>query len=325
MVRSDKNHEQKMQNLKFILIIFGLTILISCSREPNEKSQAVNPIIGDISFRETHGYSPTKETNENLRLQTHLKYVEQLLRDKDVSSLTKEQKENRVKTLDLLDEYWKAAAFPKNYDYPDRRVPCFIDKDGNICAVGYLIEQTAGRQVAEGINAKFKYEYLLAMNDPNIDSWIQSHGLTKEECALIQPTYGPTPSDSYISPTYGVSSFLLTGLNISLNIINGIQISKGTNDKTVPIWGLVSGLAQLGMGAYSYPKEEMKIYGLYANQGQRNVSLMNIGLGTSTIILSTWNLVANKKPKAKPLSWNIYSFPMQDQQMGVGFSLTKRL
>jgi hypothetical protein len=314
-----------MKTTKFILTIFVLTILASCNRQTNEIEQTVNDLIGDISYIQTFGHKPNNETDENTRLQTHLKYVEQLLRNKDISSLTVEQKENRKKMLDLLNEYWTAGVFPKNFDYPDQRIPCFIDKNGNICAVGFLIEQTAGRQVAEEINSKFKYEYLLAMNDPKIDSWVLASGLTKEECAMIQPAYGPAPTDNYISPAYGVSSSLIGGLNLSLNTINGIQISKGANSKTVPILGLITGAGQIALGTLNYPKEQMTWGGTYVNPAQRNLSLINIGLGTSTMILSSWNLITNRKPKEKSLSWNIYSFPTQDSNMGLGFSLTKRL
>lgn len=316
-----------MKTSKLIVTIFVLAILGSCNRKSNEIDQTVNAVIGDISFMESFGHHPTNETDENLRLQTHLKYVEKLLRSKDISSLTKEQKENRLKMLDLLNEYWTAGVFPKNYDYPNQRIPSFIDKDGNICAVGYLIEQTAGRQVAEEINSKFKYDYLLAMNDQTVDNWVQLSGLTKEECAMIQPAYGPapTPTDNSISPAYGVSSSLVGGLNLSLNTINGIQISKGANSKTVPILGLLTGAGQITLGALNYPKEQTTLGGTYVNTTQRNLSLINIGLGTSTMILSSWNLIANRKPKQKSLSWNIYSFPTEDNNMGLGFSLTKQL
>jgi len=316
-----------MKTSKLILTIFLLTILTSCNRKSIENDQTVNAVIGDISFFEALGKQPTKETNEDLRLQTHLKYVENILRSKDASNLTKEQKENRLKILDLLNEYWTAGIFPRNYDYPDQRIPCFIDKDSNICAVGYLIEQTAGRQIAEEINSKFKYEYLLAMNDQTVDSWIQSSGLTKEECAMIQPAYGyrPAPTDNYISPAYGISSSLIGGFNLSLNTINGIQISKGAKNKNVPILGLIAGAGQITLGALNYPKEQMTMNGILVNQSERNLSFINIGLGTSTLLLSSWNLITNRKPKEKSLSWNIYSFPTQGSNMGLGFSLTKRL
>jgi len=314
-----------MKTSKLILTIFSLIILASCNRKPNNIDQTVNAVIGDFSFMETYSQPPTNETDESSRLHTHLKYVENLLRSKDISSLTKEQTVNRLKMLDLLNDYWTAGAFPKNYDYPDQRIPCFIDKDGNICAVGYLIEQTAGRQVAEEINSKFKYEYLLAMNDQKIDNWVQESGLTKEECAMIQPTYGPAPTDNYISPAYGVSSSLIGGLNLSMNTINGIQISKGAKNKTVPILGLITGAGQITLGALNYPKEQITWGGTYVNSSQRNLSLINIGLGTSTLILSSWNLITNRKPKEKSFSWNVYSFPTQSSNFGLGFSLTKRI
>lgn len=313
-----------MRTVTVILIIFVAIIFASSNRSFNEFDEAVNAVIGDISFSETFGVDPNIETDENLRLITHLKYVEQTLRSKDVSYLTNAQKENRLKMLDLLKEYWSAGIFPRNYDYPEQRVPCFIDKDGNICAVGYLIEQTSGRQTAEEINSKFKYEYLLAVNDPMIDSWIESSGLTKEECAMIQPAYGPTPADSYVTTTYGVSTSVLGGLNVSLNTINGIQISRGADNKTVPILGLISGASQIALGAFNYPEDQMIWGGTFVNPAQRNLSLINIGLGTSTLILSTWNLITNRKPREKSLTWNVYSFQINDSNTGLGLTITKR-
>ncbi|MEX2596077.1 MAG: hypothetical protein WEC59_04030 [Salibacteraceae bacterium] len=311
-----------MKTLKLILTIYVLTILASCNKRSITVEPTVNAVIGDISFLATFGTQPTDQTNEHLRLKTHLQYVERHLRSKGLSDLTVEQQENRLRILDLLNEYWSAGVFPKNYDYPDQRIPCFIDKDGNICAVGYLIEQTAGRQTAEKINAKFKYEYLLAMNDKTVDSWIESSGLTKEECAMIQPTYSPS---NYIPPLYGISSSLIGGLNLSLNTINGIQISDGADGKVVPILGLITGAGQVALGVKSYPRNSTSLGQDRINPAQMNLYLINIGIGTSTMILSSWNLIKNRKPKEKSLSWNIYSFPTHGSNMGVGFSLTKLL
>lgn len=314
-----------MKGSKLILAISVLMILAGCNRKAIEIDQTVNAIIGDNSFLEAFGRQPNKQVNEDLRLQTHLKYVENALRNKDISNLTKEQHQNRLAMLDFLNQYWTAGVFPRNYDYPNQRMPCFIDKDENICAVGYLIEQTVGRQIAEEINSKSKYQYLLAMNDQTVDGWVQSSGLTKEECATIQPAYGHATTDNYISTAYGVSSSLIGGMNLSLNTINGIQISKGASNKTVPILGLIIGAGQLTLGTLNYPKEQMTWVGTYVNPAQRNLSLINIGLGTSTMILSTLNLITNRKPKEKSLSWNVYSFPTQGSNVGLGFSLTKRL
>lgn len=75
----------------------------------------------------------------------------------------------------------------------------------------------------------------------------------------------------------------------------------------------------------NFPKEQMSMNGILVNESQRNLSLINIGLGTSTLILSSWNLIINRKTKKKSLSWNIYSFPIQNSNIGFGFSLKKQL
>lgn len=316
-----------MKQLTFILTLTVATILLSCNRQATDNGWAINPLIGDISFVNKFGQKPTAKTDEDLRIKTHLEYVENLLRQKDISNLTPEQQKKRKNLLDLLHDYWTGGIFPRNYDHTDKRVPCFIDKDGKICAVGYLVEQTAGRQSAEKINDSCKYDKLLAMNNRIVDSWIATSGLTKEECAMIQPTYGPPPSSNYnyISPQYGIASSVLGGVNLSLNAINGIQISKGTDNKTVPVISLLTGAGSIIYGAYNFPKEDWS--GMYAktNESQKTLSMVNIGLGTTTMIMSVWNLSANRQKKNKSVAWNIYSFPATDRQMGLGLCLTKKL
>jgi len=155
------------------------------------KEMTINPVLGDISFVSKYGYLPNATTDENLRIVTHFEYVENLLRQKDVSNLSPELQQRRQQMINLFHDYKVAGKFPRNYDYSDQRRPCFIDKDNTICAVGYLVEQTAGRTAAEAINEKFKYDDLLDMNYALVDDWVAESGLTKEEVAMIQPTYGP--------------------------------------------------------------------------------------------------------------------------------------
>ncbi len=316
-----------MKKLTTILTLTVVIFILSCNKKTADNGQTVNPLLGDISFVSKFGQQPTATTDEDLRIKTHLEYVENLLRQKDVSNLTAVQKEKRNHLLDLLHNYWTAGIFPRNYDYEDKRVPCFIDKDGRICAVGYLVEQTTGRQTAEQINNNHKYDKLLAMNDRLVDNWVTTSGLKSEECAMIQPTYGPPPSYNYnyISPQYGIASSLLGGVNISLNTINAIQIGKGTDNKTVPIIGLLTGAGSIVYGAVNFPKEGW--YGMYAttNESQKALSMVNIGLGTTTMILSIWSLSANRPKKNKSVAYNIFSFPKTNNQIGLGLCLTKKL
>lgn len=313
-----------------IIALCFLCVVASCFSKSNEMNHTVNAVLGDISFIEKYGKHPSKNVPEKVRLQTHLQYVEKQLRNKDLSSLSNEQKKNRTKLLDILNEYWKAGIFPKNYDYADQRIPCFIDKDGNICAVGYLIERSAGRKVAEAINQKYKYEYVLAMDDPTVDEWILSSGLSKEECAMIQPSYPwhntGSQVDNYISSTYGVSSAVLSGVNLSINTLNGIQIANGNKNEIISTIGLVSGTIQLVSGIINYPETYWTMNGPGSNQSQRDLSLVNIGLGTTTLILSTWNVFTNRKiEENQSTSWNLYSFPTRENTTGVGLSFSKRL
>jgi len=205
----------EMKNSTIIFILAIATLILSYNKSSVDKTQLVNPILGDISYESKFGNEPDATTDNNL-IKTHLEYVENLLRNIDISNLSNELQIKRRHLLNLLHDYWTNGVFPKNYDYAAQRIPCFIDKDGNICAVGYLVEQTTSRQAADEINSKHKYDELLAMNDETVDNWVLTSGLTKEECAMIQPTYGPTPVYTYnhITPAYGISSSIIGGLNL---------------------------------------------------------------------------------------------------------------
>lgn len=152
-------------------------------------TNTINAVLGDVSFVKKFGTTPTPTSGEALRIRTHLEYVETLLRAEDVSHLSWALRERRTALLDKLHEYRLTSAFPTNLDFPQERRPCFIDAAGNICAVGFLIEQTAGRALAERINAAHRYDFLADMHLPELTAWVEASGLTARECAMIQPGY----------------------------------------------------------------------------------------------------------------------------------------
>lgn len=164
----------------------------------------INPVLGDQSFLLKYGTLPNDCTPDQLRIAAHLEYAEFVLRSKDVNGMSPEQIAKRTHLLDLLHDYWTRGIFPKNEDETDERRPCFIDREGTICAVGYLVEQTAGRDIAELINERFMYNEILEMNDPLVLNWIEACGLTREECAMIQPGYG-SPYVTEPQLAYGLS------------------------------------------------------------------------------------------------------------------------
>jgi hypothetical protein len=310
--------------LLFPVLIIGA--LLTPSKKSADKD-LINPIVGNASYIETFGKEPDASVDEDLRIQTHLLWVENKLREKNTCGLSEEMVMKRNHVLDLLHNYAAAATFPRNYDHQDRR-PCFIDKDGRICAVGYLVEQTAGRPAAEAINAKFKYTELMDMKDPLLDNWVASSGLTKEECAMIQPQYN-NPDDTYtmnnVSKGNAVTSSLFTGLNVSTSIINGVQLSRGAPKKTLALAGMISGAAQTVYGISKFPETRYGNWSNSTNEGEKALSMVNIGVGTTTMLLSAWNYFSKKKPVEKKMTWNLQSFETPNNKIGMAFSLTRRI
>jgi hypothetical protein len=122
---------------------------------------------------------------EQERLRNHLSYVLERLRRKNPSP-----SKTRSQNLEHLAQYIARQEFPQTFQHPDARRPCFIDDEGRLCAVGYLIAQSAGLAEAERINQKFRFHYLLDMQDSALLAWQQSSGLSLRELAMIQPAYG---------------------------------------------------------------------------------------------------------------------------------------
>ena len=157
---------------------------------PDAFRNAINAVIGDESYIARYGTVPD-HADPDVRVRTHLEYVYSLLLSRDVSSLPDALRQARQRNLDHLADYIAAGVFPRNHHFADQNRPCFIDHDGRICAVGYLVEMSAGRALAEHINARFQSEFLWRMNLPELDEWITHSGLTLLELAMIQPGYNP--------------------------------------------------------------------------------------------------------------------------------------
>lgn len=315
-----------MKKIIPVTALFVISIAIFSFSKPVNRN-TINAVIGDISFLKKFGTWPGQKTNEDLRIKTHLDYAESLLRNKDVSHLPQHLQQKRQHVLNLLHNYWTAGIFPRNYDHGESRRPCFIDKNKRICAVGYLVEKTAGRETAEKINAFYKYDEVMGMNDKLVDQWIANSGLTKEECAIIQPSYGyiptPTYNYNYISTSYGITSSTLGGLNISMS---AIQLMKGNNNKSIPVIGLVSGASQVIVGIAAFPKSTNNFMtGNTTNESKKTLSMMNIGLGTTTMILSAWNLINKNKIKNRSTAVNLCTIPAEKSKLNVGLSVTKRI
>ena len=150
-------------------------------------AQGINAIIGDSSWYDQHHRWPNSGDSEQMRISTHLTYVLNQLRaeeDYPGDSLA------RAQNLAALEAYIQMGEFPRVFSYPAKRRPCFIDDEGRLCAVGYLIAESAGLEEAERINRLFRFHFLLDMEDSALVTWQQKSGLSLRELAMIQPSYG---------------------------------------------------------------------------------------------------------------------------------------
>ncbi|SDF85921.1 hypothetical protein SAMN04487996_11318 [Dyadobacter soli] len=311
----------------FTTIAFAILFFIAVWTERRDTEGTINPIIGDISFEKKYGTAPNADTDDQLRIAAHLEYAEKELRMRDVSQLSAKMRIKRAQMLDLLHEYWSAGLFPKNYKHEGRK-PCFIDQNGTICAVGYLIEQTADRATAEDINSRNQYATILEMNDKKVDDWISQSGLSKEECAMIQPGYNYIPDyKPEIKPAYAITSSILIGLNGTSSVINAVEVGKGSRTNATPVLGIVGGAGQFIAGAVGFNRKN-QVDGAsgtwYAGKTQRNVSMVNMGLGSLSIGLSIWNLAVNNKPISRRSAWDVRSFPDANGKSGVALSFTHK-
>ncbi len=157
-----------------------------------------NHRLGDDSFIAAFGREPDAGDSEKLRMHTHLTYVRGLLAASAPTSRALAPR--RAELLGYLDDYIALGITPLN-THVLGRTPVFIDDDGRICAVGYLIERSVGRALPEAIARAHRYEFLetIAAAEPEVAAWIESSGMTLAELASIQPAYSEAAATTWFA------------------------------------------------------------------------------------------------------------------------------
>jgi hypothetical protein len=172
-----------------------------------------------------------------------------VLRAVPIQNISPALRAERMKNLDRLHEYRVRGIFPSNPRTIAR--PCFIDNSGNICAVGYLVERSAGRAVAEAISDRYRHAFIDEMNSPLLERWIASSGLTSTEAAMIQPVL-PTPVKTgsvQIGVGGGASVPIIAGYSSPL-----LEEGADTDNAGSPLVGHFAGLSiQYKHGARRWP------------------------------------------------------------------------
>lgn len=263
-------------------LLFALTVIAvsfySIAFFSSSEKDSINPIIGNASYWSVFGHSPQNETCDSTRISTHLRYAHHLLLENTENLADSEIKNKRFVLLNLLDEYIQRGLFPIN-SAKEERTPCFIDEFGTICAVGYLVEQTAGLALAEHINKNHQYDFIEDMNITELDQWIAQSGFSKREMAMIQPTYA-----NFIKITR-TRSYFGVGLNtVSRDLSFGnFQFQYGRSSKSYLFSGGLNyhslGKKDFNLGApilFSHGALRYIVIGAepeyYLNEGQRGLA-----------------------------------------------------
>lgn len=192
-----------------------MEFLFNCSNQTqnfNPKIDEINSILGNKSFVEKLGRNPNIYDNENLRIRIHLEYVSKLLKSKYKGN-------EKFKIIsEYLDEYIETEKFPKN-DELSFRNPIFIDKNGNYCAVGYLIMKTLGKEICREIDESFHFSYINDIKSDVLEKWIESYGMELIDLQMIQPGYTP-------SAISFLTFFYLLGFTIPFFVCNCLIFSS---------------------------------------------------------------------------------------------------
>ena len=272
-----------------LLVLGGVgaaSLLPSAPDSPSASPRPVNAVLGNQSFRAVHGTAPRPDTPERLRLQTHLAYVEALLRSRERPSLSDAQRARRAALLDRLHAYWTRGRFPRNTEVPGRS-PVFIDDNGRLCAVGALVAASAGRDMAERIDARYHLADVREMEMPAIDRWAERNGFTRRELAMIQPMYCMRPNVVCRFPRRAdedASALEVTALSASVgaSLLNGVLLERGTPSVVGGTVGIVGGGTSLAVGLgddAKYPTASSVA-------------------GATSVVLGGWALVQALRPDA---------------------------
>ena len=208
---------------------------------------------------------------DEVRVRQHLQRVENELRGRDVSALSAVQRAARARNIEVLHAYLTAAIFPHNHDRPAERLPFFRDEHGTLCAVGYLMQQSGRGDLVDRIAGADNNVYVRELaSDAEVGAWLAANGLTLEEAARIQPSYGGIDGEARPSAGYAVATALLAATDGGIVVFNLMSKDKSY---APGIFAMIGGAVTA-------------LTGLAGLQGD-NVDLAGINTGLGAVTLTT--------------------------------------
>ncbi|MEN8376690.1 MAG: hypothetical protein ABFS34_14785 [Gemmatimonadota bacterium] len=241
-------------------MIARLTVLASLTAvalialpESPEADSATNGADSPAAVADGSGDVHHAPLDEIARIRSHLVRVGGILREADISHLTVTQRRARAQNIDRLERYAATGVFPHNHVVPGERVPVFVDEHGTHCAVGYLIAMSGEWDLVERVRSTNNLVRVPKLaGDPELEAWLEKSGLTLEEAALIQPTYGHIPGPSsttgaqraYEAGTIAASAF--SGASMAWSLL---AADDGDARRTAGKVGVGIGFGQIALGA----------------------------------------------------------------------------
>lgn len=226
----------------------------------------------------------TAVRSDRIRLRHHFVDVLAQLRAADVAHLTPAQRAARARAIQDLDEYRQGERFPHNHDVDDRRVPLFEDRHGTLCAMAYLIAESGHRELVDLVRDRFNTGTIFELAadpvlGPPLSMWLETHGMTASEAALVQPSYVPTnptsnscDSDRCVTTGYAVASATTGAVELTTIALN--VGSSGSHTWTGAL-GIASGVFGTVLGVEYFDHE----------RGALALGVTNAGVGVlSTVI-----------------------------------------
>lgn len=222
-------------------------------------------------------------TDEVSRLQDHFRSVEAELLARDVSHLTPGQRSARARNIRVLREYAARGVFPHNHDFSGEHRPYFVDPHGTLCAMAYLIARSGHGALVERVAATRNHAYLPELaDDPELSAWLEASGLSLEEAARIQPTYGHVPGEGVDVSTARDGAIMLgvEGATVAWNLLGSPERGAGWLSGTVGIAaGGVGAFVFGGIGSTSMDGGERELHGLHRTAGAASVLAGAWGFG----------------------------------------------
>lgn len=246
----------------------------------------------------------------------HLQRVEALLRSRDLARLTLEQRHARERNLDLLHGYWLAGKFPQN-DYSPKRIPVFIDPHGTPCAVGYLMIQGGENEFAESVHVQQNNIYIREITDQTFFRWAERSGLSVDELALIQPSYGYEMywDDLGMDTASSIHTLTIDAANV---YVGGDfqQVTGLDNLNNIAVWRQKGGWSRLGSGvdgsvlASVLYKDQLYVAGKFSKAG-----------GSPAANIARWD-ESNWMPLGDGLNDTVHALYVHDGYLYAGGSFT---